>query len=130
MLKIRIKKTHINNAIPRNSHRCMIADAIQQEIPDAKFICVDTQSIRFTNMRTGKRNIYLTPPSAQKALIQFDSGSPVKPFSFTMSRGYSRLMRVKAGKVNRSKHYKRTGTRYMPKIVREFGLRSLGKIAA
>ena len=124
-IKVKVLKPAIANAIKQNSHRCMIADTLQKQIPKAQYISVDTQSIRFTDKKTGLRHIYLTPPRAQLALLKFDKGESVNPFAFTMSQGYSRKMRVLTGKIQRHKKYKRTDKRYMPKIQREFGLRKI-----
>lgn len=123
---VHVSQEHIAGAVCKDSHRCMIADALQAQIPSAKYIMVDTQSVRFSNVDTGRRFVYLTPIEAQAALLKFDAGEKVKPFSFTLSRGFSRQMRVRApGFVPSKKKYKRSGTRLMPSRQREYGLRSI-----
>jgi hypothetical protein len=62
----------------------MIAEAIQQQRPDWKQILVDLQTIRWTNPRTRKRYVALTPEAAGAALVAFDRGDPVEPFSFAL----------------------------------------------
>jgi Fe-S-cluster formation regulator IscX/YfhJ len=48
-----------------SSSHCMIADAIKRQLPNARHVAVDLQTIRFT---------YLTPTLAQMALLDFDDG--------------------------------------------------------
>ncbi len=126
---IRVGKINIARAARKDSHRCMIADAIQHQIPHAKYIIVDTQSIRFSDVKRGTRKIYLTPPSAQKALLAFDAGRSVQPFTFTMSQGLTRTMRVRQGNYTPYPRKRRRASakkkRYMPARLREFGLRRL-----
>src|SRR5436853_557361 len=108
-MKIQITQDNIDNAVKRNSHRCMIADAIQKEIDWAKYIMVDLQSIRFSDMDNNVRYFYLTPPKAQKELLNFDQGVKVKPFTLTLVRAIKRPMR-RTHKLNpkrkSGKHYK------------------------
>lgn len=129
-LKVRVTSSNINYAKKGDSRRCMIANALQEVIPNAKFIIVDAQSIRYTDPKTHMRHVYLTPANAQRALIAFDKGATVKPFAFSASTGYIRLSRVKQGAVNRTvKRVKNTSTRkkrYMPRRYRKFGLRVRG----
>lgn len=128
--KIVVEAATIANAVRADSHRCMIADSIRAHIHWAKYIMVDLQSVRFSNVETGKRFVYLTPPHAQKALLAFDLGKPVKPFTFTLNQGMTRTMRVRQGNyatTTRPPRKKRKGkvTRVMPAREREFGLRVL-----
>lgn len=128
-LKVRVTSGNISYAKKGDSRRCMIANALQQVIPNAKYIIVDAQSIRYTDPKTHMRHVYLTPANAQRALIAFDKGATVKPFQFAASTGYVRLSRVKQGVVNRTvKKVKATGKkkRYMPRRYRKFGLRVRG----
>lgn len=126
-LQVSISRDCIKNAIARDSNRCMIADAIHQQHGWAKYVIVDLQSVRMSNLKTGRRYIYLTPPVAQQALLKFDQGEPLKGFSFTLSRGFTRLMRVRQPGFKRSKKvYKpRAKKRYMPTKHREYGIRKL-----
>ena len=72
------------------AHRCVVgaefvalhdALAIQKAIPDARHICVDLQTIRWT--RKGLRYVFLTPHVAQDNIIAFDQGerAAIKPFT-------------------------------------------------
>lgn len=83
-MKIAVKQTHINTACQRDSHHCMVADAIRDQAK-AKYILVDVQSIRWSDMKTRKRYVFLTPPKVQQAILQFDRGKPVAPFIFTLA---------------------------------------------
>lgn len=80
-MKIEVTKAHVEQAVQRDSHHCMIADAIRDQTK-AKYILVDVQSIRWSNLRTGKRYTYLTPMVAQQAIIAFDRGERMAPFTF------------------------------------------------
>lgn len=131
-ITVNVTKNEIDNAVRSDSHHCMIADAIQREIPSAKYIMVDLQSIRFSNVKNGMRYIYMTPPIAQKAIIDFDHGkATLAPFKFTMNSGYSRVMRVRQGdfeenrKATKQPKRKNQKKRYMPARHREFGLRAI-----
>lgn len=128
--KIRISKSDIANAIPRDSKHCMIADSIQRAYPWATHISVDRQSIRFSNPKTGKRFVYLTSPFASEQLVKFDQGEPIKPFDVSMTSGYSGTMRsrqpgFKRSKKRYAKNRKNSKRRPMPTRYREFGARLL-----
>jgi hypothetical protein len=62
----------------------MTALAIQKAIPDARHICVDLQTIRWT--RKGLRYVFLTPHVAQDNIIRFDQGQrdQIQPFTLRM----------------------------------------------
>lgn len=69
----------------RDSSHCMIADALQGAVPNAKYISVDLATIRFTDLAAGVRYIYLTPRPAQAALLAFDQGEPADPFTIRLA---------------------------------------------
>ena len=83
-MRVHVSDRNIDESIRGDSHHCMIADAIKDAHPTAQFIQADVQSIRFSDPSTGKRYTYLTPPTAQAALWQFEAGIRVKPFAFTL----------------------------------------------
>lgn len=129
-IKVEVSKENVGRACERNSHCCMVADAVRDRLPWATFIQVDTQSIRFNNRKQGKRYIYLTPPEAQKAIVLFDQGVKVRPFSFTLSQGYMKVqtMRARNKKAKKtSRSYKKNPSKRTPPMYREFGLRSMTK---
>jgi hypothetical protein len=74
----------IDRACRADSSHCMIADAIKAQIPDAQHVSVDLQTIRYTRPATGRRYLVLTPAKAQLAIIEFDQGRPVAPFSLNL----------------------------------------------
>lgn len=80
-LVIDVPKDIIETSTARDSSHCMIADAIARAIPNARYISVDLATIRFTDLEAGVRYVYLTPRSAQAALLDFDQGEIPEPFS-------------------------------------------------
>lgn len=126
---IAVTREHVENSLEKDSHHCMVADAVHTAVPWAAFVMADIQTIRFSNLKTGQRYIFLTPPAAQKAIIKFDQGKNVSPFEFTLNQGYSRTMRIRQGEVKRTtKTGKKNAkpTRVMLSRFREFGVRALG----
>jgi hypothetical protein len=79
---IRVTADVLNTAKRSNSSHCAIADAIKEHLPDARFVSVDLQTIRFS--RGTKRFIYLTPRSAQQLIVDFDQGRTLKSFGFQL----------------------------------------------
>jgi hypothetical protein len=71
---IEMKKEYIEQAIRKNTHRCMIVKAIQEQVPEASAISVDLQTIRWSDRRRGLRYTFLTPRVAQQLLVLFDLG--------------------------------------------------------
>jgi N-acetyl-beta-hexosaminidase len=84
---IEVTQEVINDSIQRDSSHCMIAEAVKQAIPDAGFVSVDLQTIRFSHKKTRKRYVFLTPRRAQVELIKFDQGIQPEPFSVQLQRG-------------------------------------------
>lgn len=71
---IDVGEAHIERAVRRDSSHCAIADAIGEQLPDARNISVDLQTIRWSDPTVGSRYIYLTPRCAQELLIAVDEG--------------------------------------------------------
>lgn len=77
-----------------NAFHCMIDDAVEEgyNLRDKKGVLkraasygrTDLQTIRVSDLDLGLRYWYLTPMIAQKALLAFDRGEEVKPFSFIL----------------------------------------------
>jgi hypothetical protein len=134
-IKVNVTADHIANACQTDSHHCMVADAIHDRLAWATYVQVDTQSVRFNNRQQGKRYIYLTPPEAQRAIVLFDQGAKIKPFSFTLSRGYLKVRPMQARRTDaairrqrqkqRTLRTRRAAPRSVPSMYREFGLRTL-----
>jgi len=74
----------IERATQRDSRHCMIAEAILASRPDLRNVMVDLATIRWTNPKTGKRYIALTPEVAGAELVNFDQGRPIEPFEFNI----------------------------------------------
>jgi hypothetical protein len=136
-IKVNVTADHIANACRTDSHHCMVADAIHERLTWATYVQVDTQSVRFNNRQQGKRYIYLTPPEAQRAIVLFDQGVKIKPFSFTLSRGYLKVRAMSSRRQDRKgrndrttlarQRRRRSGRKpqSVPSMYREFGLRTL-----
>lgn len=113
-LKVHVTPELIGRATERDSRHCMIAEAIQQARPEYRKVMVDLATIRWTNPRTRKRYICLTPEAAAKSLVDFDQGKTVEPFSLSLEpiqvTPIARQVRAKDGKpgTNRSNRGKKT----------------------
>jgi hypothetical protein len=83
-LHLQVTQEQIKRATPKNSSHCMIAESLKQTFEWARKVTVDLQTIRFTDSRNHLRYEYLTPRPAQEALVDFDWGTTVEPFSITL----------------------------------------------
>lgn len=132
-LRIHVEGHHIESAQRKNSHHCMIADAIKDALPEAKYLRIDLQSIRFTifdetryrEEGIGVRYQYFTPTIAQHAILKFDQGIKVREFEFTARTGIKRNVpwphTKKQEKVKRS-HANKGIKKHIVKKEREFGI--------
>jgi hypothetical protein len=81
----------VRRATQRDSQHCMIAEAIKRGDPDnIRNVWVDLQTIRWSDRKKGVRLVALTPPEAANALVSFDRGEPLEPFS-SRARSSKRL---------------------------------------
>jgi hypothetical protein len=70
-----VLRRHIEDAMLANSSHCAIAMAIAEAVPDARYIAVDLQTIRWTDPKKKVRYCFLTPSIAQhQIIIPFDQG--------------------------------------------------------
>jgi hypothetical protein len=83
-LKVSVTAPLIERATQRDSRHCMIAEAITAARPNFRNVIVDLATIRWTNPRTGKRYVALTPEPAAVALVAFDQGREVKAFDLAL----------------------------------------------
>jgi hypothetical protein len=84
-LRLQVTRDQIETAIRANGGHCMIAEAIKAEVPWARAVSVDLQSIRMSDPAAGLRYIYLTPRICQDALVRFDLGrNDIPPFPFSL----------------------------------------------
>jgi len=86
-IRIEVTQEHIDQAIPKNSHRCMIARAILASVPEARQPLVDLHTMRWSDPVKHLRYIYPTPRAARLALHAFDFGIKPQPFSFISQGG-------------------------------------------
>lgn len=80
---VHVTEDLVRRATQRDSQHCMIAEAIKRGDPDnIRNVWVDLQTIRWSDRKKGVRFVALTPPEAANALVSFDRGEPLEPFSF------------------------------------------------
>jgi hypothetical protein len=129
VLVIPVSSKIIATAVQRDSHHCMIVDAVKKRIPKAQYISVDLQSIRFSDPDTKIRYKYFTPLPGQINLVKFDQGHEVKPFTLTLKDGTKEVVgwKPKHKTAERKRKYSSTGKKRkgMAKKERKFGLRNL-----
>jgi hypothetical protein len=83
-LKVTVTRELVERGVKRDSRHCMIAEAIKEQNPHFSNISVDLASIRWTNPRTGKRYLCLTPEIAGELLVDFDQGHDIEPVVFNV----------------------------------------------
>ncbi len=103
-VKIQVTEQNIRDACKADSRHCMIADAITAHLPGVRNISVDMMNIRWSDPSTGWRYIYMTPKPAQYALIDYDMGLPIEPFSFQVRSGFATPMILGTGKNRKRAH--------------------------
>lgn len=144
--QLKVTQKNIDDGVERNSNHCIAADALKEARPDLKYISVDIQTIRATDMEKKERYVWMTPRVIQKMIIDFDAGKKVdiKPFTTTLRdgqtivAGYSedekRKRNSKTAKLRRPRKGSNSsppipvGGKAPPRAVgqrRQFGLRSL-----
>jgi hypothetical protein len=73
--EISVEQRHIDRAMEKDSSHCAVADAIKAQVPEARFISIDLQTIRWTDARKKLRYVFLTPSLIQTdVIIPFDQG--------------------------------------------------------
>ena len=87
-VRVKVQKELITKAIAANSSKCWIAESIKAQIPVATHVAVDLATTRFTDPERGLRYVYLTPYSAQLALLAFDEGKTPEPFAFLLKNAH------------------------------------------
>jgi hypothetical protein len=65
--------------------RCAIAWAIMVQVPAARHIKVDRDTIAWLDVDRQERLTFRTPKPAREFIEQWDRGEEVKPFSFTLT---------------------------------------------
>jgi hypothetical protein len=72
-----IEKAHIGD-----SYKCVVAQAIARQVPDARRIEVDVQTIRWSD--DDGRHVFLTPYTVAGYVVAFDAGEELHPFRFQL----------------------------------------------
>lgn len=94
-----VTKDLIDSAVRGDSGHCMIAEAVKAARPEAEYVSVDIQTIRFSDRGKRLRYIYLTPRVAADAILDFDQGVSPEPFSFRLRNAHVLGMRDRDGTV-------------------------------
>ena len=81
---INVTEDDINRALPRNSRHCMIEFGIEHDVPTARRVIVDIQTIRWTDPTRGLRYTFITPAKVLALMLAWDEGHKPKPFSFRL----------------------------------------------
>ena|ERR1700722_10525118 len=82
---VAVREHHIERGKCKTPERCMIAVAIKEADPDVTYIRVRTNGITLTRRPDGGPAMttkYAVPTKAARAIISFDSGEEVRPFTF------------------------------------------------
>jgi hypothetical protein len=95
-LKVSVTSEIIEAAKKRDSSHCAVAAALKKAYPRAVAIAVDLQTVRFSDPGKRVRYFYLTPRSAQVALVNFDQGVTPQPFEYTLRSAHTRRMYERA----------------------------------
>jgi hypothetical protein len=74
----------IADAIAEDSSHCMIAESVKVALPHVRHVSVDIQTIRFSDPQDRVRYVYLTPRLGQTALVRFDAGEEIEPFTMQL----------------------------------------------
>jgi len=72
-----IEKAHVND-----SYICVVAQTVARQIPTARKIEVDIQTIRWSD--ENGRHVFLTPYSVAGYIVAFDAGDEIHPFRFQL----------------------------------------------
>jgi hypothetical protein len=90
--RIEITQDIINGSCQKNARHCMIAQAIKKRFPQAVNVVVDLATIRWSDRQKRLRYTFLTPPKGQEALVRFDMGTWIEPFSLSLRGGHATSM--------------------------------------
>jgi hypothetical protein len=84
-MKITVSREHIESGKCNVAQRCAIAAAIKDVYRDVSYVSVRTNGITITERRKdggSVRKHLAVPLKAARAIIRFDAGEDVRPFSF------------------------------------------------
>jgi len=108
----------IDKSTVKNSSHCVIAEAVKEAFSGARFVSVDLQTIRFTDPDPKRpyRYTYLTPRTAQVALVQFDQGHKIVPFNVQLRGGAIHHIITRSRKARKEQEEKVTRTSRTNKV--------------
>jgi len=86
---IEVTEGDIEVAHVGDSFNCVVAEAIKRQIPEARKIEVDLQTIRWSD--DNGRHVFLTPFEAQGYVVAFDAGDEMHPFWFRLKNAIPAL---------------------------------------
>jgi hypothetical protein len=79
---VEVTTEDITKAKVGDSFNCIVAQAIARQIPDARKIEVDIQTVRWSD--ANGRHVFLTPYSVAGYVVAFDAGDKLHPFRFML----------------------------------------------
>jgi hypothetical protein len=79
---VEVTEGDIGKANVGDSYKCVVAQAIARQIPNARRIEVDLQTIRWSD--EDGRHVFLTPYSVAGYIVAFDAGDELHPFRFQL----------------------------------------------
>jgi hypothetical protein len=88
---IEVTEADIEEAKIGDSYRCVLAHAIARQVPNAKRIEVDLQTVRWTDEQG--RRVFLTPYVAAGYIVAFDAGEELHPFSVRLGNPVEAMQR-------------------------------------
>lgn len=136
---VRVEQRHIDESIRCHGQACMLATATEDAyrkvnakgvlVRAASYSNADLGMLAFTDLNRRRRFKYFVPKVAQLALLAFDQGRPVKPFTMILNQGdvfISGWKGPRSGMASRrGKKYRQTNKPRkspMPPQTRQFGL--------
>lgn len=81
-LSVDVTAADITKAYVNDSYRCVVAQAIARQLPGARKIEVDLQTVRWSD--DDGRHVFLTPYSVAGYIVAFDAGEELHPFRFQL----------------------------------------------
>ncbi len=79
--KIPVTSWDVAFAERKQSRFCMIAEALKRVYPSVRNVQIDTATVTFTDRERSERLQFLTPPTAQQAILDFDDGNHIEAFT-------------------------------------------------
>ena len=86
-----------------DSYKCMVVESIKRQVPGARRIEVDVQTVRWTDDEG--RHAFLTPYEVAGYVIAFDDGDEMLPFAYRLTNPVELVRRVR--KTDTAKQIKR-----------------------